>query len=181
MFTYRNAFLLVPSVFELLTVFFSARGFDVNEADLIIMHLQENNKWERSSKGKIAAQIQQVLNVLSDKTDWNLPVIHYLNNAIGTKAKTALNPNTQTVLYVHRDTVKVTKACVGMEAVRYREKGFIGVSLEIEGLGTLGSMGMHLPGWKPQFFLDLLPSFVAQCGLQEKGDIRCPVVVEFSY
>ncbi|OEH76876.1 hypothetical protein cyc_04470 [Cyclospora cayetanensis] len=59
--------------------------------------------------------------------------------------------------------------CETKQAIRYREKGFVGTVFNIPNMGQLAVLGAHLKGWDAAQFESLIPVLVSSCGEAEKG------------
>lgn len=170
----RNAFLRSPTPFDLLAPFLAEDGnhIDVNNIDMVIIHLQENNVYSEGEKTKVLRGMRYILNTLSEVKNWERSEMHFLNNLIGTKLRITALPNTQALIFLVRSSTPLRRVCIAKNAVMGREKGSLAVSFDIKGFGKLASMGMHLPGWNRGFFSDLLAPFVQKCGSPARGRVQ---------
>lgn len=164
-----------PNTLELLAAFLNeAQGFQADEVDGVTILLQENMKLDSRREQQMLTNIQFVLNLLSTDPNWGTPSLAYLGNLIGTQAQALLTPNTQTIIHVMRETHTPVTVCKAEQAIRKREKGFVGAVFEVPQMGRLAVMGGHLKGWSAEQFENVFPELIKFCGSRQLGKAFSP-------
>ncbi|CDI86960.1 hypothetical protein, conserved [Eimeria praecox] len=160
-----NALMIKPNTFQVLAPFLNdEKGFKVDEVDAVTVVLQENMKLDARREKQFLSNIQFVLNLLSTTANWGKPSIAYLGNIRGTQAKTLLSPNTQSIIYVMRETHQPVQ-----QSIHGGEKGFVGAVFEIPDMGKLAVVGGHLKGWDAKQFERVFPDLLKYCGSPQLG------------
>ncbi|CDJ35604.1 uncharacterized protein EMH_0076120 [Eimeria mitis] len=165
-----NALMIKPSTFQVLAPFLNQeKGFNPDDVDVVTIVLQENMKLDSRRERRFLTNIQTVLNLLSTTANWGPASISYLGNIRGTQAKAILTPNTQSLIYIMRETHQPDYICNAEQSVQGGEKGFIGAVFGFPGLGKLAVLGSHLKGWKAKQFENVFPDLLKQCGSPHVG------------
>ena len=150
---------------QLLAAFLNVNhGWKADDVDAVAILLQENMKLDRKREKALLNNLRYVLNILSAEKNWGDAILEYLGNVVGTQAKTALTPNTQTIIFISRSTHKPSGVCKAAQSINKREKGFIGLVLDFPELGKLAVMGTHLKGWDAAQLRGMFPELIKQCG-----------------
>ncbi|XP_026191282.1 uncharacterized protein LOC34623305 [Cyclospora cayetanensis] len=165
-----NSLMVIPNTLQVLTAFLNEdQGFAVDQVDGITILLQENLRLKGRRKKLFLENIHSMLNTLSSNPNWGEAKLSYLGNILGTQVDPGAPQNTQTIIYIFRETHQPVEVCKASQSINGREKGFIGAVFDLPQMGKLAVMGAHLDGWMAPQFLNMFPLLLSSCGSTEEG------------